>query len=917
MYSILRSAITGILLPVSFAVILLQPGPQKDSVFVETDYPENPVITSTQKAFSLRPNAFEENAGQMLNEDGEVDHAIRFRYSGAGNTTIFLLKKGLAYQFKQPVYPEGYLELRSKKHLDEAEQFEYDALKKEVYVQTYQMSIMLEGASENATITKEKPLSATAKYYQHNNEQQAGYYEKVTYQDVYPGIDWVIYTTEHGIKYDFELAPGADPSLIKLRILDAESIRIDKTGSLILTNRLGSITENTPVSFQDGIAISTQFILDSNLLQFNPGNYDRSKPLTIDPTIIWSTYFGGTENDWAHGTVVDGSGNVYIAGTTSSSSGIASGGFDNSLSAGSTDAYLAKFNSNGVLQWATYYGSVGDEEGYSCAIDGSNNVYLAGTTTTTSGIGSGGHQTTHGGQKDAFLVKFNSSGTRQWATYYGGNEHDEGNSCSTDGSGNVYLGGSTSSTSGIATAGSHGPTGGTNVAFLVKFNSSGTRQWGTYYGYFFASTANTRINALCTDALGNVFAAGTTSQAEAVAIANGGHDNSFSGAGTDAFMVKFNSSGVRQWGTYYGYNDGTTNGNACATDASNNVYLLGGTRATRFMATTGSHQPAHASSGSNNDAILAKFDASGNRLWATYYGGTAFDVGYALAIDNSDNVYMAGVTGSGSGIADGGHQNTIGGDSDAFLAKINSSGVRQWATYFGGTASEWGFGCATGSANNVYLAGYSESTSGIADGGHQNTKSVGEDGFLAKFRSIAIGLPVQLTRFEGQCIGTGAELSWNTATEINNRKFVVERSENQQIWSVAGEVAGAGNSTQPRQYQFRDEKAGLSSLRFYRLKQVDFDGKTTLSPVVKVQCNATADNVLRVYPNPANEGKVFVKGWTEAGRYFLVNAMGQVAKSGQLQGDLPAIDVNGLAPGTYFLSIEGKTQKLREKIILR
>jgi len=917
MYSILRSAITWILLPVSFAAILLQPEPNLDAGLGATDNAGNHLPTSAHKAFSLHPNAFEENTGQMINEAGEVDHSIRFRYSGSGNTQVFLLKKGLAYQFKKHIYPKGYLELQSKKHLDDKEQLQFEALKKEVHQQTYVMTLLLEGAAENAPITKEKPLSALAKYYHDNEVEQAGYYEKVTYRQVYPGIDWVIYTTENGIKYDFEVAPGADPSLIKLRIMHAESIRIDKSGNLVLTNRLGSVTENTPVSFQEGKQVPTEFLLDSNLLQFKPGNYDPTKPLTIDPTIIWSTYFGGTDDDMAYGTVVDGSGNVYIAGTTSSSSGIASGGFDNSLSAGSTDAYLAKFNSNGVLQWATYYGSVGDEEGYSCAIDGSNNVYLAGTTTTTSGIGSGGHQTTHGGQKDAFLVKFNSSGTRQWATYYGGNEHDEGNSCSTDGSGNVYLGGSTSSSSGIATAGSHGPTGGTNVAFLVKFNSSGTRQWGTYYGYFFASTANTRINAVCTDALGNVFAAGTTSQAEAVAIANGGHDNSFSGAGTDAFIVKFNSSGVRQWGSYYGYNDGTTSGNACATDASNNVYLLGATRATRFMATTGSHQPAHASSGSSNDAILAKFDASGNRLWATYYGGTAFDVGYALAIDNSDNVYMAGVTGSGSGIADGGHQNTIGGDGDAFLAKISSSGVRQWATYFGGTASEWGFGCATGSANNVYLAGYTESTSGIADGGHQNTKSVGEDGFLAKFRSIAIGLPVQLTRFEGQCIGTGAELAWQTATEINNKKFVVERSENQQIWLVAGEVAGAGNSTQPRQYQFRDEKSGIASIRFYRLKQVDFDGKTTLSPVVKVQCNTTINNTIAVYPNPANQGKIFVKGWNETGRYFLVNAMGQVVKSGQLQGDLPAIEVTGLAPGTYFLSLESKTQILREKLIIR
>ena len=914
MYNILRSAITGILLPVSFAVILLHPGSQKDSVLVETDYPENPVITSTQKAFSLRPNAFEENTGQMLNENGVVDHSVRFRYAGSGKTSIFLLNRGLAYQFKQPVYPEGYLELRSKKQLDEAEQLQFDALKKEVYAQTYQMSILLEGASENASITKEKPLSAIAKYYQHHTGQQAGYFEKVTYQDVYPGIDWVIYTTEHGIKYDFELAPGADPSLIKLRIMDAESIWIDKTGSLVLTNRLGSVTENTPVSFQEGKTISTVFVLDSNLLQFKPGTYDPAKPLTIDPTIIWSTYFGGTQDDWAYGTVVDGGGNVYIAGTTESSSGMASGGFDISLG-GTHDAYLAKFNSNGVLQWATYYGGSDEEYGTSCAVDGSNNVYLAGYTYTSTGIGSGGHQTTYGGgtASDAFLVKFNSSGTRQWATYYGGNASDIAYTCCTDASGNVFLGGTTSSTANISTAGAHATVGGGGCSFIAKFNSAGTRQWGTYYGYVFASVGkNTRVNSLCTDGSGNVYAAGYTNQ-ETV-IADGGHDNSLGGS-NDAFLVKFNSNGTRQWGTYYGYSDGSTYGNACATDGSNNVYLLATTSATRFLATASSHQTAI---GGNSDAVLAKFDASGNRTWATFYGGTADDDGNALSIDNNNNVYIAGLTKSASAIADGGQQNTIGGGfSDAFLAKLNSSGERQWATYYGGTNYDVAYGCATGSANNVYICGSTQSTTAIADGGHQNTIGGKADGFLAKFRSIAIGLPVQLTRFEGQCIGTGAELSWQTATEINNKKFVVERSENQQIWSVAGEVAGAGNSNQPRHYQFRDEKAGVGPLRFYRLKQVDFDGKTTLSPVVKIQCNTNSDNALRVYPNPANQGKVFVKGWTEAGRYFLVNTMGQVVKSGQLQDNLPAIEVTGLAPGTYFLNLEGKTQKLREKIILR
>lgn len=909
MYNFLRTAVTTILLPLSFAAVIMQPEHNKDVILVSSANPEKLTNPSSQKAFGLHLNAFEENKGQIMKVKGIEKHSIRFRYTGSGNTQIFLLNKGLAYQFKKHIYPEGYEELRSKKHLNELEQLQLNTIKKQVYEHTFQMRIMLEGASENTVIIKEQPLTAIAKYYKDNTEHQAGFFEKVTYQDVYPGIDWVIYTTENGIKYDFELAPGADPSTIRVRIMDAESIEIDSSGSLILSNRLGSVTENTPVSYQEGEAIPTAFILDSNLLQFKPGNYDISKPLTIDPTIIWSTYFGGTENDWAYSTVVDGSGNVYIAGTTESSSGMASGGFDISLG-GTRDAFLAKFNSNGVQQWATYYGGTGDENGTACAVDGINNVYLAGYTNTTTGIGSGGHQTTYGGGgfTDAFLVKFDATGSRDWATYYGGNSYDYGYALATDASNNIYLAGQTQSPGNIATSGAHEETGGAYEGFLAKFNSSGVRQWGTYYGN---TTGKTKINGVATDASGNVYIAGSTEAPNS--MADGGHQNSLKGP-QDALLVKFNSSGTRQWATYYGYDDGSTYGNALAVDGSNNVYLAGTTSATRFLATASSHQPTHAG---GDDGYLVKFSSSGTRDWATFYGGVNDDEANAVAIDGSNNIYLSGCTDSKSDIADGGEQTTYGGSTDGYLVKFNSSGTRNWSSYFGGPDFDRVFGCATGSANNVYICGVTTSETAIASGGHQNTYSNKNDGFLAKFRSIAIGLPVQLSRFEGQCTGTGAELSWQTATEINNKKFVVERSENQQLWSVAGEVAGAGNSTQPRQYQFRDQKSGVANLRYYRLKQVDYDGKTTISPIIKVECNPNLNDVVSVYPNPVNQGKIFIKGWTGYGKYYLVNAMGQIVKSGTIQGTAPSIEVNGLSSGTYFISIDGNENRLREKIILR
>ena len=169
-----------------------------------------------------------------------------------------------------------------------------------------------------------------------------------------------------------------------------------------------------------------------------------------------------------------------MAGLTSSSSGISFSGYQSSLS-GAFDAFLVKFNSSGIRQWGTYYGGNGGESGYSISTDGSGNVYLSGETSSTFNMASGGHQNSFGGGgTDAFLVKFNSSGALQWGTYYGGNGDEIGYSTSIDLFGDIYLSGHTGSAAAIAFGGHQNSYGGgTYDAFLVKFNSNGVRQWGT------------------------------------------------------------------------------------------------------------------------------------------------------------------------------------------------------------------------------------------------------------------------------------------------------------------------------------------------------------------------------------------------------------------------------------------------------
>jgi hypothetical protein len=466
----------------------------------------------------------------------------------------------------------------------------------------------------------------------------------------------------------------------------------------------------------------------------------------------WGTYYTGTGQVWPNGEdrgqacITDAAGNVYMVGTTNSNSDIATVGAHQTICAGGdtiggfsgTDAFLVKFNSSGVRQWATYYGGSEWDYGISCAIDASGNVYMIGSTSSTSGIATAGaHETT---VNDGFLVKFNSSGVRQWGTYFEGN----GNACATDASGNVYIVGLTNSTSGIATAGAHQTVmSGSGDAFLVKFNSSGVRQWGTYFGGpFNGGSANETGISCATDASGNIYMVGKTPSTSGIATV-GAHQTAGGTQFFDAFLVKFNSTGVIQWGTYYD-GLGDTQPNSCATDASGNVYMAGQVFQELLpdsgISTPGAHQTTYG--GGFTDAFLVKFDPNGVRQWGTYYGGSSVEEGTSCAIDPSGNVYMAGHTGSTTGIATAeAHQTVFGGGGlDGFLVCFNSSGVRQSGTYYGECFVS---DCATDASGNVYMAGITTSSSGIATAGaHQtaNGNSGYNDAFLVKFSGISVGI---------------------------------------------------------------------------------------------------------------------------------------------------------------------------------
>lgn len=708
-------------------VFLILVGAISSSQLSANNNASNLVKAQTWADNTSNQNHFIENKGQIMQTDGQpaayVNHLLQ-----RGNTYIYLLREGgIAYQFNRMHYPIGYQKPIANRKNEHENMGKLQIMQGKIRLETYRMDMHLVDANPNAEIITEGKSHDYTNYYTHNT-LFVHHYQKITYKNIYPGIDWVIYTTEEGgMKYDFVVQVGADPSVIKMKFTHQEELYLDKKGNLIHSNRMGSFTEKAPISFQEDKSIATQFVLKDNILSFALENYNPNSPLTIDPARIWGTYYGGNIADEGYSCVTDISENVYLAGISISPTNIAFGGHQNSLG-GDFDAFLVKFNSSGVRLWATYYGGSGTDYGWSCTSGNNNNIYLAGTTESTTNIASGGHQNIHGGATyDAFLVKFDSTGVRQWSTYYGGNNQDRGNSCATDNSGNVYLAGRTSSTTNIAFNGHQNSIGGNDVAFLVKFSNSGVRQWGTYYG-----NDITNGNSCTTDGSGNVYLAGSTSSPTNIAF--GGHQNIYGGANYDAYLVKFNSLGVRLWSTYYG-GSGADWGNSCATDNNGNIFLAGGTGSNNNIA-SGGHQNIY---GGTGDAFLVKFNSSGIRQWGTYYGDNGDDDGQSCVTDKSGNIYLAGSTGSTANIASNGHQNIYGGGQyDIFLIKLDSLGIRQWGTYYGGNTVEYQASCATDSSGNVYLAGRTASFNNIAFNGHQNTIGNGFNAFLVKFDGTSV-----------------------------------------------------------------------------------------------------------------------------------------------------------------------------------
>jgi hypothetical protein len=336
-------------------------------------------------------------------------------------------------------------------------------------------------------------------------------------------------------------------------------------------------------------------------------------------TEVWTKQFGTIGGDKAFGVSVDATGNAYVTGSTGGSLG--------GTNAGSSDAFLTKFDPGGNELWATQIGTINSDQAYDISVDASGNAYVTGST----GGSLGG---TNAGSSDAFLTKFDAVGTELWTRQFGTSGREEARGVSIDASSNVYVAGYTDC---LCLGGPAGLDPSDVDVFLTKFDNSGAELWTAQFGSTFDGRSYGAMD-VSVDAGGNAYIAGWILEGDTYAI-----------------LAKYNADGVVQWTRQIGTIWGPDSAAGVSVDAGGNVYITG--------YTDGAFGYPWDPLNNSTAAFLSKYDAQGSELWTLPFGTSSDDLATDVFVDAAGNAFVTGHTwGSLGGPNAGGY--------DAFIAKI-------------------------------------------------------------------------------------------------------------------------------------------------------------------------------------------------------------------------------------------------------
>jgi hypothetical protein len=744
-----------------------------------------------EAALGKLPLYFIENQGQA---DPRVSYYVQGRDTSvyfSSNGVTFALTGGSVHTRRQAV-SDGFAAPRAR--ADEKATGRRWAVRQEFV-----------GADPGVRPSGREPTAATVSYFKGPRSTWTTAlptYAELLYADLWPGIDLVYSGSESNLKYTFVVKPGADPSQIRLAYRGATSVRLNDTGQLEVSTPVGGLTEDKPYTYQEvqgrrvevpgAYALTSDATARSQSYGFRFGAYDKSRPLVVDPAVLVSAgYIGGAGRDEAFGIAVDGAGNAYIGGETTSTEATFPATVGPDLTSNvPADAFVAKVNAAGTgLVYAGYIGGSSSDGGAGIAVDNAGNAYVGGTTFSSDFPTTLGPDLSFNGEAEGFVAKVNAAGTGLvYSGYIGGDINDILNAITVDGAGNAYVAGHTNSKEATFPDGdgfgalsgpdqTHNNTNFSNDSFVAKVNAAGTGL--DYAGYiggddvfgFGYETAT----GIAVDGAGNAYVAGRTDATEA-SFPDGdgfgtlnGPDQTHNGGGTDSYLAKVNAEGTAL--VYAGYIGGSTGGieeaNGIAVDNAGNAYLMGNTNSPETSFPDGDgfgtlNGPDQSYNGGNADAYVAKVNAAGTALiYGGYIGGAELDRGAGIAIDDAGNAYVTGDTFSSEASfpVTVGPDLTFNGASDAFVAKVNAAGTAlDSAGYIGGAADagcdpdsspcgvDGGTGIAVDGSGNAYVAGFTGSTEATfpdGDGfgtlnGPDVTHNGDADAFVAKIATASV-----------------------------------------------------------------------------------------------------------------------------------------------------------------------------------
>lgn len=456
---------------------------------------------------------------------------------------------------------------------------------------------------------------------------------------------------------------------------------------------------------------------------------------------LWAKKIGGISYDECRSLAVDGSGNVYITGGYSGQVDFDPGtGTSYLMSAGAGDIFITKLDASGNFVWAKSLGGETDDFAYSIAVDGSGNVYTTGAYNGTSDFdpGTESFNLTSTGGYAVFISKLDASGNFVWAKSVGGIYDDYGYSLALDVNNNVFITGSFKVTADFdpGTSSSTLTSAGSSDVFILKLSNSGNFVWAKKMG----GSSDDISRSITIDGSGNVYTTGsfaTTADFDPGTATS----NLISAGGGDIFVSKLDASGNFGWAKSLG---GTSadEGNSIAVDGSGNVYTTGSFKGTAdFDPGT---ETLNFTSAASFDVFISKLNSSGNFVWAKSLGGNGGDIGYAIAVDGSGNVYTGGSF-SGTADFDPGTltQNiTAAGASDIFISKLDASGNYVWKKSLGGAGDDFCSSLELDAAGNTHTSGYFGGTADFDPGSPSfNLTSGGlRDVFISKLKNIPVGI---------------------------------------------------------------------------------------------------------------------------------------------------------------------------------